>query len=38
MTFLVDILANIAAAAASAGSARTIWWTWDEPECPTEIL
>ena len=34
--FFLDFLANIATAAASAGSARCWLFTWDEPECPQE--
>jgi len=38
MFFLINLLSNIATAAASAGSAKCIGFTWDEPECPQELL
>lgn len=38
MEFLANIFANIAIGAAAEGSSKCIWFTFDEPECPTEIL
>lgn len=35
---LANILASLSTAAASEGSARTVLYTWDEPECADEIL
>ena len=35
---LANILAGISATAASEGSARTIFFTFDEPECPQELI
>ena len=35
---LANILASLSTAAASEGSARTVLFTWDEPECTDEIL
>ena len=38
MNFLANILAGIATASASEGSPYSVWFIWDEPECPEEIL
>lgn len=38
MNVLFDLLANIATAAAATGSTKCVWFTFDEPECPTELL
>lgn len=35
---LANILASLSTAAASEGSARTILFAWDEPECPEELI
>lgn len=35
---LADILASIATSVASAGSAKSPWFVWDEPECPENLL
>lgn len=34
MSFLVNLLAGIA----TASTTYSLWWTWDEPECPEELL
>lgn len=36
--FLANILASVSTAAAGAGTSRTIFFSWDEPECPEELI
>ena len=38
MNFLAGILAGLSSAVASTGSKATIVFTFDEPECPNELL
>lgn len=38
MSILANLLANLFAGAASTGTNYTITFTWDEPECPQELL
>lgn len=38
LDLLANILAGISTAAASEGSARTVFFTFDEPECPDELI
>ena len=37
---MLEMLASLVSGAASAsvGDARTIWLTYDEPECPEDLL
>ena len=37
---MLEMLASLlsGAATASVGDARTIWFTYDEPECPEDLL
>ncbi len=37
---MLEMLASLlsGAATASVGDARTIWLTYDEPECPEDLL
>ena len=36
MEFLANLLSTAAVNASS--DSRTVWLTWDEPECPQELL
>ena len=38
LELLANLLASLSTAAASEGSARTIFFTYDEPECPEELI
>ena len=38
MSFFANILAGLSAAIASTGSKATLIYTFDEPECPNELL
>ena len=38
LELLANVLANLSSAAASEGTARTILFTLDEPECPEELI
>lgn len=38
LEFLANILASLSSTAASEGTARTILFTLDEPECPEELI
>ena len=38
LEFLANILASLSSAAASEGTARTVLFNWDEPECPEELI
>ncbi len=38
MNFFANILAGLSASVASAGSSYTLIFTFDEPECPNELL
>lgn len=37
---MLEMLAGLlnGAASLSVGDARTVWFVWDEPECPEELL
>ena len=35
---LASLLASLSTAAASEGSAKTLFYAWDEPECPEELI
>lgn len=35
---LANILASLSTAAASEGSARTLLFSFEEPECPEELI
>lgn len=37
---MLEMLAGLLSGAASlsVGDARTVWFVWDEPECPEELL
>lgn len=38
LELLANVLASLSTAAASEGSARTVFYTYDEPECPEELI
>lgn len=38
MSFFANLLANLFTAAAATGTSKTITFTFDEPECPQELL
>lgn len=38
LELLANVLASLSTAAASEGSARTIFFVWDEPNCPEELI
>lgn len=35
---LANILASLSTAAAAEGSTKTFLYSWDEPECPEELI
>ncbi len=36
LEMLAGLLSGVATA--SVGDARTVWFVWDEPECPEDLL
>ena len=38
MNVLADVVAEIATATAAPGSTECAWYSFDEPECPQELL
>lgn len=38
LELLANLLASLSTAAASEGTTRTLFYAWDEPECPEELI
>lgn len=38
LELLASVLAGLSSAAASEGTARTVLFSFDEPECPEELI